>query len=182
MLISSISNIGMFHMTIDRKGRGSNKSLQWIKDVLERDNNTCQHCGTNEKLIAHHVVPWEESEELRYVLLNGICLCRACHARHHGSIASNLSGKPWSKVKKRSTPVWNKGLTGLKIGTKKGAKFTDEHRANISKAKMGSVPGNKGIPMSEEQKALLRANAKRKRWRLDPVTGKRQVYEAIEGK
>jgi hypothetical protein len=166
----------MLVMANERDGRDSKESIQWAKDVIERDNYLCQHCGAGENLCAHHIIPWEESVELRYVLSNGLCLCRACHAKHHGQIVSNLKGKPWPKGKKRGT-CWNKGLTGLKIGTKKGTKFSDEHRANISKAKMGSVPGNKGIPMSDEEKARQSAMKKGKKWRLDPETGKRQWYD-----
>lgn len=39
---------------------------------------------------------------------------------------------------------WNTGKKGLKIGTKKGAKFSKEHRLNLSKSHKGQVNVMKG--------------------------------------
>ena len=51
----------------------------WSKLVLERDNHKCQKCGSTEKLEAHHIWPQGAYENLRYLLRNGITLCRSCH-------------------------------------------------------------------------------------------------------
>lgn len=51
----------------------------WSKAVRERDKYTCQYCGSEEKLEAHHVWPQGGFVHLRYVVRNGITLCRSCH-------------------------------------------------------------------------------------------------------
>jgi hypothetical protein len=40
---------------------------------------------------------------------------------------------------------WNIGKTGIAIGTRKGTKFSDEHRRNLSLAHKGQKAWNKGI-------------------------------------
>jgi len=47
--------------------------------IFERDNFTCLHCGTNEKLTIDHIVPWvkgggNEMENLQ-------TLCQSCNSR-----------------------------------------------------------------------------------------------------
>jgi hypothetical protein len=56
---------------------------QWRKLVLERDNYTCQKCGSTENLKAHHIKPVKlyplESADVD----NGIILCGECHNKAH---------------------------------------------------------------------------------------------------
>ena len=53
---------------------------QWRTSVYERDNYTCQCCGSRGgKLNAHHLVPFHLCEELRYDTNNGLTLCEQCH-------------------------------------------------------------------------------------------------------
>ena len=61
---------------------------QWRKAVYERDNYTCQRCGDNKggNLNAHHIKPWADFPELRYVVSNGVTLCVKCHHIAHSSI------------------------------------------------------------------------------------------------
>lgn len=71
----------------DRHDRSSTRYKYWRKSVFERDNYTCQGCGTKKDLQAHHIVTWKDSRdntELRYSAENGITLCRACHLEAHG--------------------------------------------------------------------------------------------------
>lgn len=57
--------------------------VKWRKEVKQRDNHTCQFpgCGFRSvyKIQAHHIKPWAKFPTLRYMTLNGICLCRKCH-------------------------------------------------------------------------------------------------------
>jgi len=53
---------------------------QWRTSVFERDNWTCQTCGVRGVYLeAHHIKGWKDFVELRYVVSNGVTLCRECH-------------------------------------------------------------------------------------------------------
>lgn len=51
--------------------------------VLERDNYTCQKCGSTENLEVHHKKPYAKYPKLRTVVSNGITLCKECHKKEH---------------------------------------------------------------------------------------------------
>lgn len=60
------------------------EAKRWRRDVLNRDNHTCQHCGhQGEGLHAHHIKPWRDFPEQRYELSNGLTLCEQCHRQEH---------------------------------------------------------------------------------------------------
>lgn len=58
---------------------------EWRKLVFERDNFTCQKCGSNKggTLNAHHIESYNSNRELRTTLSNGITLCKECHDDFH---------------------------------------------------------------------------------------------------
>jgi hypothetical protein len=58
--------------------------IKWRRDVRNRDNRTCQmpNCKCKSKLQTHHIIKWATQPRLRFVVSNGITLCRA----HHESI------------------------------------------------------------------------------------------------
>lgn len=52
----------------------------WRTSVYERDDYTCQCCGTRGgKLNAHHINQFADYPDLRYEISNGITLCVNCH-------------------------------------------------------------------------------------------------------
>jgi 5-methylcytosine-specific restriction endonuclease McrA len=56
----------------------------WRRAVRDRDNHTCQYCGTTEGTMhAHHINPWKHFPELRFDVSNGVLLCYQCHRRVH---------------------------------------------------------------------------------------------------
>ena len=61
------------------------KSKDWKdtrKKVFERDNYTCQECGTRGGILhPHHLMPKAIFPELTFALSNIITLCRDCHKR-----------------------------------------------------------------------------------------------------
>lgn len=62
--------------------RESNKYKEWRKKVFERDNYTCQKCrAKGVYLEAHHIKPFAIFIELRFVLSNGLTLCKHCHSK-----------------------------------------------------------------------------------------------------
>lgn len=67
-------------------GRDSQEVRRWRETVLARDRYTCRHCGSSERLHAHHILRWADVPEARVAVENGVTLCEACHiAEHHGS-------------------------------------------------------------------------------------------------
>lgn len=52
---------------------------KWHELVLERDNYTCQCCGSHDNLEAHHVLNYSTNKDLRHDVNNGITLCERCH-------------------------------------------------------------------------------------------------------
>lgn len=53
----------------------------WRKSVYKRDNFSCQWPGCNckKKLNAHHIKTWSQYPSLRFVVDNGITLCKDHH-------------------------------------------------------------------------------------------------------
>lgn len=158
------SNSKMSLMRIKSTRRKGFKYKQWANLVKERDNFKCQHCGCTDldRLQAHHIVPWEDSIELRFELSNGLTLCRICHTKEDRRI------KPLK--------AWNKGK-----------KLSAEHRRKLSEAKIGKDPWNKekkGIPSpkkglpgkkhTKESKTKISAFTKGRSWIIDEDSGKRK--------
>ena len=63
--------------------------IEWRSAVLARDGYICQDCHrlcrkSEKGLAAHHLKPYATHADLRYVVSNGITLCRQCHMTRHG--------------------------------------------------------------------------------------------------
>lgn len=58
---------------------------QWVKEVLKRDNFTCQCCGSSKSgtLRTHHLNGFDSFIEERTDINNGITLCEDCHKKFH---------------------------------------------------------------------------------------------------
>ena len=57
----------------------------WRREVYERDNYTCQICGSNQggTLVAHHKDGYHWCKKRRVDVSNGITLCENCHDEFH---------------------------------------------------------------------------------------------------
>lgn len=77
------------HSTIRR----SREYVEWRKSVYKRDNYTCQECGKHCReldIVAHHIKNFADHESLRFVVDNGITLCRHCHIILHRNEENKL--------------------------------------------------------------------------------------------
>lgn len=69
--------------------RASKRWRVWREAVFARDNWTCQECGNRSGdgnpvlLHPHHIRPFALYHELRFVVDNGITLCKDCHKEFH---------------------------------------------------------------------------------------------------
>lgn len=56
----------------------------WRKEVYKRDWYKCKICGYKGRLlIAHHIKTWKYFLKLRFIIDNGLTLCRGCHCKLH---------------------------------------------------------------------------------------------------
>ena len=56
----------------------------WRTAVFERDDYTCQVCGTRGgALRSHHINNFAEHENERLDVANGVTLCQGCHSKFH---------------------------------------------------------------------------------------------------
>lgn len=64
--------------------RSSHKWKVWRKTVFERDNYTCQDCGSKGiYLHPHHIKPLKNYPKLAFEVNNGKTLCKKCHINIH---------------------------------------------------------------------------------------------------
>jgi hypothetical protein len=64
-------------------GRSDEADYRNLRDeVLERDGHRCTHCGTNENLDVHHIVPRHNGG--KDTLENLTTLCEQCHVAQGG--------------------------------------------------------------------------------------------------
>lgn len=64
-----------------KTGYYSEEYINWRKSVFQRDNFTCQECGSAGYITAHHIKSFAKFPELRFDLNNGITLCECCHSK-----------------------------------------------------------------------------------------------------
>ncbi len=73
------------------RARTSGEWKKWRKAVFERDNYTCQICKLRGgKLVPHHVKLFRLFKEDRYVIANGVTLCKRCHTLLHNRSSNKI--------------------------------------------------------------------------------------------
>ncbi len=76
--------------TLQNRMRQTAKYKKWRKAVYERDGYKCRWCGSGKNLHAHHIKEFSTHPRLRYVVSNGLTLCKDCHSKHHGRPIPNI--------------------------------------------------------------------------------------------
>ena len=64
-------------------GRNIDGYVEWRNEVFKRDNWTCQCCGKNGDINAHHLNGYNWDKEHRVDIDNGVTLCEDCHREFH---------------------------------------------------------------------------------------------------
>lgn len=74
--------------------RNSLEYKYWRIGVLISDGHTCQCCGNRNKkdLRVHHIENFAERPDLRFVISNGITLCRHCHSPQYPNSFHSIYG------------------------------------------------------------------------------------------
>ena len=81
--------IQVFKFWDDRHDRNSQRYKDWRTAVFMRDGFRCKKCGTRKDIQAHHIKSWKKNKDFRYLVSNGITLCRKCHLEAHGGCWKN---------------------------------------------------------------------------------------------
>ena len=67
-----------------KQERKLSENANWTRDVMLRDNYTCQCCSkVGGDLVAHHLDGYNWCEEKRTDINNGVTLCVECHKKFH---------------------------------------------------------------------------------------------------
>ena len=74
--------------------RRSAEYMHWKKNVLARDDYTCQVCGSKGDVEAHHLYDFESAKSFRLNPNSGTTLCRKCHEAYHKEYVENVKINP----------------------------------------------------------------------------------------
>lgn len=67
----------------------------WRTEIFERDEYTCQVCGTKTQYLhAHHIVALSDDITMALDIDNGITLCVDCHQKEHPELRLTLRRNP----------------------------------------------------------------------------------------
>lgn len=189
-------------MKNERANEWSSKKYQrWRIRVFERDQFSCQTCGSKERLHAHHIAPYKKCVEKRYDIDNGQTLCIICHTRLEGTgrnpspdtrkkMRESRVGYKHSEDTKKKISEGHKGISPSQevreriskklkgiVSWNKGKKHTQEHKQALRGKRPHVVAWNKGIPLTDEVKKKLSLTRK---GRPSPNKGRKMRLESIE--
>ena len=130
------------------------QAVAWETRVLTRCKVLHDDRWINQN-VAGYIVPTEESRKK----ISDYHKDKPKTDEHKQNLSKSQKGKP--KVNsKNQTPEYRALMSKLKSGENNpmyGKGCTPERAAKIGASNKGKVPSNKGVPMTEEQKAKIRA-------------------------
>lgn len=109
--LSRRARLAREHRRNDNSCLWKNKAHEvWAFIVRESKGNQCEMCGLPEaegQLHAHHALPKERYQWLRYAPINGVCLCVKCHkvgryAAHRNAVWFAM----WLQEHRPNTYAW----------------------------------------------------------------------------
>jgi len=77
---------------MSKSWRASREYRKWRVEVIRRDK-VCQICGSRKNRNAHHLNHATYYKDQRYLVDNGITLCKSCHIMYHTSYKSSFRKK-----------------------------------------------------------------------------------------
>ena len=144
-------------------------AVAWETRVLHRCKVLHDDRWLNQN-VAGYIVPTEESNKK----ISDYHKDRPKTDAHKKNLSESQKGKPKNYVQtkehRRKNSEANSGKNNPMYGP-----CSEERAANISAAKKGKPAKNKGVPMSEEQKALIRATKAANPYKWDAETLARRV-------
>jgi hypothetical protein len=143
-----------FDVEVRRVFETKEQAVAWETKVLRRCKVLHDNRWINQN-VAGYIIPTEESNKK----ISDFHKDKPKTDEHKLNLSKSQKGKP--KVNsKNQTPEYRALMSKLKSGVNNpmyGKGCTPERAANISAAKKGKPAHNKNVPMSEEQKAAIRA-------------------------
>lgn len=87
---------GEKHQSWKYGGRNSTNWKNWSNAVKKRDKWTCKNCGyighkASSNICAHHLIHYKLEPKLRFVVANGLTVCRKCHPLYHPEVLKQLN-------------------------------------------------------------------------------------------
>jgi len=143
-----------FDVEIRKVFESKEQASAWETRVLNRCKVLHDDRWLNQN-IAGYIVPTEESRKK----ISNFHKDKPKTDQHKQNLSKSQKGKP-KLNSKNQTPEYRALMSKLKAGENNpmfGKGCTPERAARIGAANKGKVPINKGKPMSEEQKAKIRA-------------------------
>lgn len=153
-LLIEETSVDSFEVEVRKIFKTKEHAVQWETRVLRRCNVLHNDKWINQN-VAGYIIPTEESNKKISEFHKG----RLKTEEHKRKLSLSQKGKP--KINsKNHTPEYKELMSKLKSGANNpmyGKGCTEERARKISQANKGRTPVNKGKPMSEEQKAKIRA-------------------------
>jgi len=130
--------------------RRSAQFKEWRFKVFERDDYTCQVCGSSKRtdkgirLHPHHIQSFADYPELRLAAENGQTLCEACHGRvhnidfngYHRKITCAVCGKEFSPKNGKYAQKTCSRECGYKYRTSQGSSKKGRHYPHLQRARL----------------------------------------------
>ena len=148
------------------------QAVSWETRVLRRCKVLHNERWLNQN-VAGYIVPTEESRKK----ISDFHKDKPKSNKHKKNLSESQKGKP-KKSTVYQTTEYRALMSKIKSGegnARYGAKVSEETRRKISEANKGKPAYNKGVPMSEEQKELIRATKAANPYKWDAETLAKRV-------